>query len=257
MLRALARKQNVMAAVILRDMRTRFFNHGLGFIVVPLWPLVHMGVLILMHTASGGKPPYGESTAVFYATGLVPTLTFMYVSRFMGYSLVMNKAMLAFPEVQVFDVMMGRAFLEIIAACIMLFLIVAILWALGENPFPFDLERAVCCYLATILLAVGCGALIGVASMFMPVIVTAYALIIILLYISSGTMFVASNLPDPLAHALAYNPLLVCVEWMRTAFYETYSDKLVSPEYVLAWGVGTLFAGLLVERVFRRQLLEA
>ncbi|MDL2403833.1 ABC transporter permease [Rhizobium mayense] len=246
-----------MTAVILRDMRTRFFNHGLGFIVVPLWPLVHMGVLILMHTVSGGLPPYGDSTAVFYATGLVPTLTFMYVSRFMGYSLVVNRAMLAFPEVQVFDVMIGRAFLEIIGACIMLFLIVAILWALKENPFPFDLERAVCCYLATILLAIGCGTVIGIASMFMPVIVTVYALVIILLYISSGTMFVASNLPDPLAHALAYNPLLVCVEWMRTAFYETYSDKLVSPEYVLAWGIGALFLGLLVERVFRRQLLEA
>jgi capsular polysaccharide transport system permease protein len=253
---ALARKKNVMSAVILRDMRTRFFNHGLGFAIVPLWPLVHMGVLILMHTASGGLPPYGGSTAVFYATGLVPTLTFMYVSRFMGYSLVMNKPMLAFPEVRVFDVMLGRAFLEIIAACIMLFLIVAILWALGEKPFPFDLERAVCCYLATVLLAVGCGTVVGIASMFMPMIVTAYALIIILLYISSGTMFVASNLPDSLARALAYNPLLVCVEWMRTAFYETYSDKLVHPQYVLAWGIGTLFVGLLTERVFRRQMLE-
>ncbi|MBB4570850.1 ABC transporter permease [Rhizobium leucaenae] len=240
-IQAIARKKNVMNAVILRDMRTRFFNHGLGFAVVPLWPLVHMGVLILIHTMSHGLPPYGESTAVFYATGLVPTLTFMYVSRFMGYSLIMNRSMLAFPEVQVFDVMIGRAFLEIVAACIMLFLIVGILWALGEKPFPFDLERAVCCYLATILLAVGCGTVVGVASMFMPIIVTAYALIIILLYVSSGTIFVASNLPDPLANALAYNPLLVCVEWMRTAFYETYSDKLVDQQYVLAWGIGTLF----------------
>ncbi|CAN7684085.1 capsular biosynthesis protein [Rhizobium rhizogenes] len=247
-----------MIAVILRDMRTRFFNHGLGFMLVALWPLVHMGVLISIHTVSSHSAPlYGESAALFYATGLVPTLTFMYVSRFMGLSVIMNRPMLAFPEVKVLDVMMGRALLEIIASCITLTLIITILWALGQNPFPYDLNRAVGAYLATILLAYGCGTLIGVISLFMPFIVTLYQLTLITLYVSSGTMFVASNLPDPLSGPLSYNPVLVCVEWMRTAFYESYSDKLVSKEYVLAFGVVTLCLGLGVERLFRRQLLEA
>jgi capsular polysaccharide transport system permease protein len=255
---ALIRKRNVMSAVVLRDMRTRFFNNGLGFVIVPLWPLAHMGALILIHTLAGhGVPPFGDSTPVFYATGLVPTLTFMYVSRFMGYSLVMNRPMLAFPEIHVIDVLMGRAFLEIIGACITLVLMMTILWAMDQNPWPIDLERAISCYLATILLAVGCGTLVGVASMFMPILVTVYALLMIIFYISSGTMFVASNLPESIAYALSYNPLLVCVEWMRTAFYESYSDKLVDQEYVVACGVVTLLLGLGIERLFRRRMLEA
>ena len=239
-------------------MRTRFFNHGLGFVIVPLWPLTHMGILILMHSLAGhGVPPYGESTALFYATGLVPTLTFSYVSRFMGLSLVLNKPMLSFPEIHVTDVMMGRAFLEIIAAFVTLSLIVGILYITGQNPLPFDLERAMYCYLATIFLAVGCGTLVGIVSLFMPIFITLYALILILLYISSGTVFVASNLPAPIAEALSFNPLLVCVEWMRTAFYESYSTKLVNEEYVFAWGLCMLLLGLLIERIFRRQMLEA
>lgn len=247
-----------MNAVILRDMRTRFFNHGLGFAVVPLWPLVHMGILILMHTMTGRDAAlYGDSTAVFYATGLVPTLTFMYVSRFMGFSLLTNKPMLSFPEVHVIDVMIGRAFLEIVAACITLFLIIVILWGLGQNPFPFDVERAVCAYLATVFLAIGCGTLVGVLSMFLPVMATVYALLLICIYISSGTMFIASNLPDELAIPLSYNPVVICVEWMRTAFFETYSDKLVSREYVLIFAIVTLCLGLGIERFFRRQMLEA
>ncbi len=46
-----------MQAVILRDVRTRFFNHGLGFLLVPLWPLAHMFVLLMIYTFMGGRLP--------------------------------------------------------------------------------------------------------------------------------------------------------------------------------------------------------
>lgn len=254
---AVIRKKNVINAVILRDMRTRFFNHGLGFIIVPLWPLAHMAILILIHTVAGHAAPYGDSAAVFFATGLVPTLTFSYISRFMGLSLLLNRPMLSFPEVHVVDVMLGRAFLEVIGAGITLFLMFILLFVTDQNPFPFDLEQAVLCYLSTIFLAVGCGALVGVATLFYPMVSTFYVLFVLLLYILSGIVFVASNLPDNISFFLSYNPLLVCVEWMRCAFYESYSDKLVSPAYVLSWGSGTFCVALVFERVFRRRLLDA
>jgi capsular polysaccharide transport system permease protein len=217
-----------------------------------------MGILILIHTVGGhGAPPYGDSTALFYATGLVPTLTFSYVSRFMGLSLLMNKPMLSFPEIHAIDVMLGRAFLEIVGASITLFLMTITLWVFGQNPFPIDLASAVSCYLATIVLAVGCGTLVGVLSLFFPIFATVYALIIIVLYISSGTLFVSSDLPTSVTDIISYNPLLICVEWMRTAFYESYSDILVSKSYVIAFGLTTLLLALYIERAFRRQLLES
>ncbi len=256
-IQAFINTKNVMHAVILRDMRTRFFNHGLGFIIVPLWPLVHMGVLITIHAVSGrAAPPYGESTALFYATGLVPTLTFMYVSRFMGYSAIQNKPMMAFPVVKALDVMFGRAFLEIIASCITITLITTILWSADQHPWPFDVENAVSAYLATIFLAIGCGTVAGVLSLAQPMVMTGYQLLIICTYLSSGTMFIASNLPDEVSYPLSFNPVLVCVEWMRTAYYETYSDKLIDKPYVLGFALGSLFLGLMIEKIFRRKLRE-
>ncbi|MGM4984634.1 capsular biosynthesis protein [Rhizobium sp. OK494] len=255
-LEALITEKNVLSAVILRDMRTRFFNHGLGFAIVPLWSLTHMVVLIIINSLAGRAAAFGESMPLFLATGLVPTLTFMYVSRFMGYSVLMNAPMLAFPVVTSLDVMFGRGCLEIISSSITLTVIMVILWAIGQNPWPFDLEQAVSCYMAVILLAVGCGTLVGVVGMFLPMILTVWQIALVCLYISSGTMFVASNLPDQIAVALSYNPVLQCVEWMRTAYYESYSDKLVDPMYVWGFGLVTLALGLTVERVFRRQMLE-
>lgn len=249
---------HVIWAVMLRDMRTRFFNHGLGFIVVPLWPLAHLGVLLGIRIAVvHGAAPYGDSVATFTATGLMPTLAFMYVSRFMAYSLVTNRAMMAFQEIHILDVLFGRATLEIIASFIMVALLMLILWAAGQNPFPQDIEKALVCFLATLYLAIGCGTIAGILSLTQPLFLTVYLLITIILYIGSGSIFVPSQLPFSIGDVLAYNPVLVCVEWMRTAYYSNYSDRLVDIPYVLSFGTVALLVGLLLERVLRRRLMEA
>ncbi|MGY5803373.1 ABC transporter permease [Rhizobium hainanense] len=248
---------NAIWAVMLRDMRTRFFNHGLGFIVVPLWPLVHMVVLLLIRMfVVHGAPPYGDSVATFTATGLMPTLTFMYLSRFMAYSAVTNRPMLAFQQVKILDVLWGRAALEIVSAFIMIALLIFILWVTGQDPFPEDLEKAVLCFLATLYLAVGCGTIAGLLSLIQPLFLTVYVLLMILVYIGSGAVFVPSELPFYIGDILAYNPVLVCVEWMRTAYYGNYSDRLVDIPYVLWFGTCALFIGLAIEKLFRRQLME-
>lgn len=254
---ALEQKMHVIQAVVLRDMRTRFFNHGLGFLVVALWPLCHMGILLLIYNLAGRKAPFGESMNIFFATGLIPTLAFMYISRFMSLSLIINRPMLSFPAVKVIDVLTARAFLEIIAAAITLTFMFFILWSIGENPFPYDPIEAIYAYLATILLAIGIGTLAGVIVMFVEIFVTIYALAMILIYISSGTLFVASSLPDIIAIPLSWNPVTECVEWMRTAYFETYSNRLVSKEYVVCFGMASLCLGLLLERLFRLRMLES
>lgn len=253
---ALREKRNVMSAVMLRDMRTRFFNHGLGFLMVSLWPLAHIGMLLLIYKLFGRTTPFGESLFVFFATGLIPTLTFMYISRFMSLSLILNRPMLGFPVVKVLDIMAARALLEIIAAFVTLFLVFVILLLMGDNPFPRDPVQAVCAYLSLLLLAIGVGSIAGVIAMFMSFFVTIYALFVLLVYFLSGTLFVASALPDSIAYPLSFNPVLHAVEWMRVSYYEGYSDRLLDKAYLIQFGLASLCIGLLLERTLRRIMLE-
>lgn len=253
---ALRSKRNVMTAVILRDMRTRFFNHGLGFLIVSLWPLAHMLILLMIYSLTGRRTPFGDSLYVFFATGLIPTLAFMYVSRFMSLSLILNRPMLTFPAVTVVDVMLARAFLEVVAAFITLVFVMTIIYAIGDNPFPWDLSEAVKAYLSALLLAVGVGVLAGVIVMFSPFFATIYALMMILVYLGSGTLFVISSLPDVISTPLSYNPVVHAVEWMRVAYYPTYSTKILDKEYLIGFGMTSLFLGLLLERVLRGRMLE-
>ncbi len=255
-LEALKQKRNVMGAVILRDMRTRFFNHGIGFLVQSLWPLVHMLVIIFINTFSGRAAPYGDSPWIFFGAGLIPTLTFTYISRFMSLSVMMNKNMLSFPIVRVTDILFARAILEVIAGCITLLFLWLIFMAMGLSPYPADPAQAIMAYLATILLALGIGTIAGVITSFLPIFATAYALLGIVVYISSGAVFLISNLPDQIAIPISYNPVVQCVEWMRTAYFENYSDRLLDREYLLCVGLGTLFIGLIAERLSRRVLYD-
>jgi ABC-type polysaccharide/polyol phosphate export permease len=49
-------------------------------------------------------------------------------------------------------------------------------------------------------------------------------------------------------------PLAHAVDWFRETFYEGYRSDFASPVYLLGWGIVTTFAGLALERLYRRKL---
>lgn len=248
---ALRQKGNVMFAVILRDMRTRFFGHGLGFIIIILWPLAHMMLLLSVYMFLGRRTPYGDSMLLFFGTGLIPTLSFLYVSRHMALSLLSNKPMLVFPAIKATDVLLGRAALEIMAAFLSVILMFLFLLMQGENPVPYDVANATLALIATIFVAVGVGLVVGVLAMVAPGVAMIYSLFAIAIYLLSGTMFVVSALPTQVGEALAWNPVFQGVEWMRVAYYPDYPQKFLDKGYMLSFGVGAWFTGLVLERLLR------
>lgn len=92
--------------------------------------------------------------------------------------------------------------------------------------------------------------------MFAQFFVAGYKLATILVYILSGTLFIVSNLPDAIAGLLAWSRVLHGVEWVRTAYYEGYSDKWLSKGYLIGFGSGALFTSL-AQRLLRRRILDS
>ena len=254
---ALQRKSNVTKAVMLRDMRSRFFNHGLGFLMVPLWPLAHMGIIMALYTMAGRTTPFGSSLLIYFGTGLLPTLSFMYISRFTALSLLNNKNMTKFPIVRPADILHGRAALEIIGSCMMAAMMFVALLALGDNPYPADPGAAVAALSTAMAIAVGMGMMIGCIAVVAPIMMTVYILFTILIYVLSGTIFVVSVLPAQLVYALSWNPILHCVEWMRIAFIPGYPGQVVDRAYAVGFALGSMFFGLLIERIMRPLVLSS
>ncbi|MGF1502191.1 MAG: ABC transporter permease [Paracoccaceae bacterium] len=242
-------------AVMLRDIRTRFFNHGLGYLVAIAWPLAHILVLLGFYTLLGRMVPYGDSAAVFFGAALVPFMAWNYLSRFIMLSLVMNRALLAFPAVKLLDVLFGRALLEVLASCAMLGVLLGLALLLGIEARPHDPTDAAAAFGAALALGLGMGMVSAVVALLMPGWVTIYTLCVILFYLLSGILFVPAALPVQMSDWLVWVPTLHLVEWMRAAFIEGYPERLLDRGYVLGWAVVSIFAGLVLERAFRGRLL--
>lgn len=253
---AVARKLNVMHAVILRDIRSRYFDHGLGFLIVPLFPVAHMMLLLVIYKVVDRQAVFGDDLVLFFATGLIPVLTFNYVSRFMSLSVLANKSMLAFPAVRLLDIVLGRSFLELVAIVISILIVLIILISVGSNPVPRSMEDAALAALCIAILSIGVGIIVSVISAIFPFFAMFYSLFTAIIYLSSGAPIYLHAFPDIVIYYCSFNPAFHAVEWVRMAYYLGYSEQYLSKTYLIAWAFGSLACGLLMERLLRRQILN-
>lgn len=253
---AIARKLNVMHAVILRDIRSRYFDHGLGFLIVPLFPVAHMVILLIIYKIVDRQAVFGDDLVLFFATGLIPVLTFNYVSRFMSISVLANKSMLAFPAVRLLDIVLARSVLELVAIVMSILIVLIILVSVGSNPVPRSMEDAAFAILCVAVLSIGVGIVVSVITAIFPFFAMFYALFTAIIYLSSGAPIYLHAFPDIAIYYCSFNPAFHAVEWVRAAYYLGYSEQYLSKTYLIAWGCGSLAVGLLMERLLRRQILN-
>ena len=252
---ALVIQCRVIYAVMLRDIRTRFFGHGLGYLIAIGWPLSHILILLIIYGVTGRTTPYGSSLALFFGAGLVPFMTFNYMSRFTMLSLMINRPLTQLPAVKTFDLMIARVILEALAACCMTAVLCLLFYIGGIDLTPRDPAEAAAAFGAALLLGAGFGCFNAILAVAIPGWVTGYVLLQITMYMASGIAFTPDQMPKGLRDILAWNPIFHGVEWMRMAYFEGYEAVALDKTYFIGWGLVSLFLALVVERVFRGRLL--
>jgi capsular polysaccharide transport system permease protein len=253
---AISAQGRLLLAVMLRDVKTRFGGSEWGFLLAIAWPLIHVLVLLLVATAMGRTAPYGDSVALWYATGVVPFMAFSYMSRFLSLGVVLNKPLLSFPIVKVTDLLFARAIVEVLSAGVVILILFAIFFAYGIEFLPRNIVQASLALMSMILLGLGFGVLSAIISAANPFFVTGYAILLVIFYMSSGIMFVPDVLPEAIRTPLSYLPWVQGVEWMRSAYYDNFGTAVLDREYLVSWGVVSLVLGLGLERAMRGKLLS-
>ncbi|GJD96640.1 ABC transporter permease [Methylobacterium iners] len=242
----------VLRALMLRDMRTRFGGSHIGYGVVVLWPVFHVFLLVGIFVFQKLPSPMSLDTATFIATGAVPCLIFQYISREVMKSVITNKPLTYYPQVKLFDVLIARIIVEIVTGFLALIVVFAVFFAIGIDPLPSDPFVAVSAYTAAIMLGIGLGTInVGIISFF-PGWLMGYMLFGIVLYVTSGVMFLPSVFPNEVYEWFKYNPVVQIIEWMRLA-YEPSANLTIDYIYIMIWTLGSLSIGLLLERFVVRK----
>lgn len=247
----------ILLALILRDVQTRFFGTALGFIIAILWPVSHIFIVIIIYSALGRAAPYGDSSALFFATGLVPYMCFNYMSRFTAMGVMINKPLLGFPIVKVADILLARAILEVLNAAVVIMVTMLILATMGVDFWPPRPIDAVNALLACMALGFGYGIVNGVIAGIFPFWYTPFSLFGIVLWIASGVVIIPDELPEAARYWLSFNPILIGVEWMRSAYYDGFGlNGLLDKPYLFSFTAVSIFVGLVMERLMRGVIMQ-
>ena len=253
---ALTNQVNVFRALVLHDIKSRYFGNGLGYVVTILWPGVHLAVIVGIYSVTGRGNGYGTSALLFVSTGVLPYICWNYISRFCMLGVMQNKTAISYPIINILDIILARLFLEVVTCSIITFVLLAFLMLNGIDVMPIHPAQAAFGLLSSVLLGVGFGVLNAGIAMIFPLWFIGYVLILVVFWLTSGVVINPELLPEQIGYWLSWNPLLHCIEWLRSAYYDDYPARLLDRGYVLEVGFGTLALGLLMQRTMKRYLLR-
>ncbi len=133
---ALEVQLDVLGALMLRDIRTRFGGTMWGYGIAVGWPCAHILVITGFYVLRHMPTPIGDSVTLFAVSGLSPYIVLNYTSRKMMEGPLQNKHLIYFPQVKFFDVVMSRAFVEICTSSLSIFLVFSICATFGGDIIP-------------------------------------------------------------------------------------------------------------------------
>ena len=253
----LKRQFVILYALMMHDIKSRFFGNGLGYAVMMAWPLIHVIAIISIFAFSGRLVPYGSSIVLFAATGVMPFVYVTYISRFMLLGVMTNRSFLQYPIIKVLDIMTARAVLELINMAVITFVIFMFMFLWGIECAPIAYNQACEAMLASMLFGLGLGYLNGVITMIIPLWNIVHVILTIIAYAISGILLLPTGFPGWVQYYLSFNPVMQAVIWMRSAFYLDFDAQFLDRTYLLAWGFGTLAFGVILERLLRSVVLQS
>jgi len=252
--RALMGQFNVIDALVLRETRTRYGKHKLGY----AWALVEPALMILtfyvLFSFRDRPAPAGMDLLGFLTTGIVPYLAFTKCTVQVSQSINGNRGLLFYPQVKPLDVVFARVSLEFATStAIFIMLMGANVLVRQELNVADPLLIATGFFLACLfgtalgLIFMGLGQLSNFADRAQSPIMRPFFWV-------SGIFFTAESIPEDYRSFALYNPVLHAVELVRAGWYPSYSDQHASVSYVLLWILALALVGLGLEVITRRNI---
>lgn len=246
---------NIVGALILRDLRTRYGRTHLGYLMAVAWPLSHLVTIVTLMSLANRVTPLGNDPAVFVSSGVMPYILCLYPARMMGIAIETNKPLFLFPVIKPIYIILSRGIIEFLTAFLVVILFFVGALAYGVDIIPPDPAMWGAAVSSTIYLSVCMGFFNTIVSSIFKMWNILFLVVMFALYSTSGVFILPSTLSQEMRDAMWFNPLVHCVEWIRASYYEGYGDDMLSPAYLIGVATCFLFLSLLGERFLRGKLL--
>lgn len=253
-MRALLGQINVINALVLRETRTRFGRHQLGYAWALLEPALMILTFVAMFAIVDRATAGGMDTFGFLATGIIPYLLFTKCVTQVSQAINGNKGLLFYPQVKPLDVVLARVALEFATYVVVFILLMAANVLVQRKLVIADPLLIVVGFALAALLGASLGLVFMGLGQISNVTDRARAPLMRPFFWVSGLFFTAAALPTHYRDLVLYNPVIHLVELVRAGWYPSYTSEFIDVPYVLLWATGLAFVGLTLETVTRRKI---
>jgi capsular polysaccharide transport system permease protein len=253
---AFAVQCDVIGALIMRELHTRFGRDNIGYLWLLVEPMMFAGCLSALHYAVAGHDTTtgGFSPVSFTLVGYGPFLLFRQVIGRSESALEANRSLLYHRAVTLLDVIVARMILETLSVFASLSILLTLGTFIGVASLPVNLLDEFAAFGLLAWFSFGLGLLIAAGS---ERSATFGRLVHPAMYFSmplSGA-FVTMNFAPPSARVLLeWVPLTTIFEMFRLGEFPNYKDTYIFPMYAIGWCIGLTFLGLLALKISRRAL---
>lgn len=252
--RGLVSQGEVVFALVLRETRTRFGQHQLGYIWALVEPVVMLLTFWVLFYVAHRVPPHGMDLYGFIATGLAPFLLFSNCANRVAEAINGNKAMLFYPHVQPLDLVIARCILETVTYAVVFIVLMGVRALYIQELEVDDALIVIIGFMMAALLGTTLGLVFCTLAQFSNVVDRARGPFMRPFFWVSGIFFATNDLPVAAREVLLWNPVLHATEYVRSGWFVTYNARYTDAWYVAAWILSMAFVGLSLERVVRRRI---
>lgn len=250
------RRSRVIAAMILREMTTRYGRSAGGYVWAIVEPVAFIAMFSLIFSQIARDPILGTSFPLFFATGVVTFMIYRDISDATGVAFAFNRPLFTYPQITILDAILARCILQFLTQMVVGALVLAGIFILeGEAP-RVDLGPVFGALFIAALIGLSVGALNATLFVFWPTWQRLWAVISRPLFLISGVFFTPEMLPSAVRDLVLINPLVHVIGLMRRGFYSTYDADYLNWWLMLGAPSALLVFALFLLRKYQGRMIE-
>ncbi len=225
----------VINSLFLREMKTRFGAHKLGY----FWAIIEPAAIIIVFWVMFGfrmrQSLPGVDYPMFLMTGMVPFQFFSNtVTRSMN-AFQSNMGLFNYRQVKPIDTIIARCTVEFLIYFMVFILFMIAGSALGYSASVENIPVLFFVFAEFTAFSLAMGLFCAVIGSFSDNFPKVIGLLMRPLFFSSGIFFAVQNVPEKFRWMLLLNPVLHFLEMIRSAHFAAFNSPFADHSYTLKW----------------------
>ncbi len=253
----LSAMKDVIFAIFLRELKTRFGSYRLGYLWAVIEPLSFVLIVSWLRSYFNEENVYNIPIYVFFAIGYMGYQLFAKTLSQSCAAVTANKGLFNYRQVKPIDAILARVMLELLVFWMTTIVLLVLFAWYGMSVKVSDPLLILASTGNLVLLAFGAALLVTSSSHYVKEVEKLVPIVTRPLFFVSGVFFSLQDIPQQFHVYLLFNPLLHGVELLRLGFYSAYPGEGLSLTYLSAWAIVTVFIGFSCHRLTRSRLVAS